>query len=94
MNSATAQQFVIFGIGLAAGISALAEIAHGNIPRLRILFGAVIAGVVLSIIAQFFPEIAGGFAVLILVGTAVAAPGGGQSPLTFVANSLSKLTGG
>lgn len=69
MNDAQAKRLVLLTMVVAGGLASVSDIAkQGQVPRLRILIGAVIAGVVLTGMVDFGArEIAVGFSMVILV---------------------------
>lgn len=69
MNAAQAKRLTIASLTAAGVLAAVSDIAEEDrIPRLRILLGATGAGVILTLMADFLsPDLAAGFAILILV---------------------------
>lgn len=82
-----AKRLVIGAMGVAGVVAAAGDLAGGHAPQLRIFIGAVVAAAVLSMIAEFSPEGAQMFAVLILVSALIA---GG--PNTYA--KVQKITAG
>jgi hypothetical protein len=70
MTPAQAKRYVLVGTIGAGGLSAIAAFRRGGIPSTRIAIGTVAAGVLLSIAAEVVPDLAGAFALLLLVTAA------------------------
>ena len=72
MSEKEAKQLVLMSV-LVTGLMAIAkEVFKGNsrdLPKMRILIGVLLAGFFLSILADFVPEIAGPFAIAMMIAT-------------------------
>ena len=70
MNATPAQakRLTLVALGSAAVLAAVSDLAHEPVPRLRILLGAVLAGILLSVMADFgMAGIAEGIAAVIML---------------------------
>lgn len=74
MNEGQAKRIVVGSLVVAGGISAARDLTNGKVPRLRIFLGTLGAGVVLAMVADLAPDLAGMFALLML-STAVFSAG-------------------
>jgi hypothetical protein len=95
MSDAQAKRLVLVTLVAATGLAAISDIANkGDVPRLRIAIGGVIAGIMLTGMIDFGArEIAVGFALIILtaallsqrqvIDAATNALGGQVSPTAF-----------
>lgn len=65
---AQAKRTVVLALLIAGGLAATRDLSKGRVPRLRIVFGVFIAGVILAALADFgAPQIAASFAALLAV---------------------------
>jgi hypothetical protein len=79
MDTAQAKRLVVVSCASAAAVASLADLATGTFPSARIPVGAFAAGAALTLLAEVAPQLAGGFAAVILV-TAVFVVGGKAWP--------------
>lgn len=82
MNPPQAKRYVLVGVGGAAALAVVDAYRRGETPTPRIGVGAVAAGVVLSVLAEVVPDLAGGFALLMLTAAAFAVGGGAWKGIT------------
>lgn len=81
MTPAEAKRILVGSLVVTTGLAAVADLSGdggqpSNLPRLRIVIGAGVVGVVLGILADFAPQLAAGLAVL-MGATSVFVTGGG-----------------
>lgn len=76
MNGPQAKRVVVGSMLAAGGLAASSQLVHGDAPRLRIFIGAMAGAVMLSMLAEVAPDLAGMFALLALT-TAVFTAGAG-----------------
>lgn len=68
MTESKAKTLAVVAVGAAGVLASLEHLAQGDRPPLSILVGAGVAGVLLLALAEASPGLAGGFALLLLVG--------------------------
>lgn len=68
MTEAKAKTLSVVAVGAAVVLSSLEHLAHGERPPLSTLVGASVAGVGLLTLAEVSPDLAGGFALVLLLG--------------------------
>lgn len=65
---AQAKRVVLVALASSAVLAAVSDLGKENVPRLRILLGAVLAGILLSLMADFgMASIAAGIAAVIML---------------------------
>jgi hypothetical protein len=70
MGSETRGQELIVGcLAASAAVAAGSSLATGHVPGLRLVVGLAFTGVGLATVSMLAPDLAGGFAVLILTTT-------------------------
>ena len=70
MTASTAKRYVILAAVLAAGITTARSITvAGQAPSSRVYVGVFVMALILSLMAEMAPAVAGGFAALIIVST-------------------------
>lgn len=77
MNSGQAKRLVVVGTVGTVGIAALSHVAtEQSLPSARIAIGGFAVGIMLGLMAEVWPQGAGGLALVMLVSTAfvVGAP--------------------
>lgn len=72
MTGPQSHRIIIGSIATAGAVSAVKGFKHGSAPRLRILFGAFGAGIVLSMVSEFSPDLAAGLALVALVSSVLS----------------------
>jgi hypothetical protein len=73
MTAGSAKRWVIGALALSAVLAAFADLKGGRkLPRVRILFGAMIAAAMLSVLAEAEPQLATAFAAIILTGAVLS----------------------
>jgi hypothetical protein len=78
LASATeAKRFVLVGVGGTALLAAIGTYRAGKTPTPRIAVGAVSAGVILAVLAEVLPDLAGALALLMLTTAAFVTLRGG-----------------
>lgn len=73
MNSS--ESTVILSLLVAGGSAAVGQLGQGHIPPVRIGVGVAVAGTLLLVVAQFAPQVAASFAVIVMI-TALLVSGG------------------
>lgn len=68
MTGGKAKSLVIASVGAAGVLSSLEYLADGKRPPLTVFVGMTVTGVVLLAAADLSPDVAGGLALLLLVG--------------------------
>ena len=106
ISKAQAKRYALLATIAAATLAVVAELQRGNTPDPRIVVGAVLAAVLLTIGAELAPAIAGGLAMVMLItallvtGADVWAwaarlfSGARPRPATTAATSLGPIFGG
>lgn len=74
MTETDAKQMILISLLISGAIAAGKRVTQGKLPSGRIFFGILLAGVLLSVLAEFTPELAGPLAALLLI-TAVFGSG-------------------
>lgn len=69
MNAPQAKRYVVGALLVAGTLTATRDIARGGAPQLRTAVGLAAAGVILGLAADIQPDIAGSFALLLIVGS-------------------------
>lgn len=69
-----AKRVVVGSLAATGALAAAKDLTGGRAPKLRILFGVFTAGMVLAMLAEAAPQVAGTFALLML-STAVFTAG-------------------
>lgn len=70
MNTTRAQTLIVGCLSASAAVAAGSSLASGEgLPGMKMLVGVGVVGVGLSTTAMFAPDLAGGFAALVLVST-------------------------
>lgn len=69
MDQSRGQQLVVGCLAAATAVAAGSTLAQGNAPGMRLVVGLAFTGVGLATCSLFSPELAGGFAVLVLTST-------------------------
>lgn len=78
LASATqAKRFVLVGVGGTAVLATIGTYRAGRTPSPRIAVGAVTAGVILAVLAEVLPDLAGALALLMLTTAAFVTLQGG-----------------
>lgn len=84
MTPAEAKKWILPAVAIAGVTAAVSDITtQRQVPRVRILIGAIIVAAVLSFLADIAPDVAGGLAATILVG-ALLLKGGVFSKITGI----------
>lgn len=88
MNTARANTLIVTSLAVTGTVAAGSGLSRGELPGVSLVVGLAGAGVGLAVAAQFAPDLAGMFAVLLMAGavfaygepffTAVAGITGGQ----------------
>lgn len=68
MTESHAKTLILASVGTSAVLASLDSISRGQRPDLRIFVGAGVTGFLLLVGAEVSPQLAGGFALLLLVG--------------------------
>lgn len=76
MTPAHAKRYVLVGVAGTGALAVVASYRRGDTPDVRIGVGTVAAGVLLSVLAELVPDLAGGLALLMLTGAALATGAG------------------
>lgn len=67
-SPAQAKRTVVLALLIAGSLAATRDLSKGRLPKLRVVFGIFVAGVVLAALADFgAPELSASFAALIVV---------------------------
>lgn len=66
-----AKSLVITATSVAAILAAVVDVTEGRAPNIRIGVGAVVAGGFMYAVAGFAPPLAGGLALVLIVGSAL-----------------------
>jgi hypothetical protein len=85
MTGGKAKALTVAAVGTAALFASLEHVAKGRTPPLSTYVGAAVAGVGLLALAEVSPELAAGFAGLLLVGSVLR---NGVSAARTVQNAL------
>lgn len=72
MNPSTAKGVVIGATAATAIIASVSDIATGSMPSVRVAVGATLAAAILYALAEPAPQLAAGFAMLMLLGAALS----------------------
>lgn len=75
MTSAQAKRLILVAVVAGGGLAVVRAYSKGESPSARIGLGATMAGVMLSVLAEVKPKIAGGLA-MVMLSTAVFYVGG------------------
>lgn len=67
MTEKDAKQMILMSILMSGLVAAGKEVTKGKMPPGRIFYGILLAGFMLSMLAEFAPELAGPLAALLLV---------------------------
>jgi predicted lipid-binding transport protein (Tim44 family) len=67
MSKAQAKRYALLGTVAAATLAIVADLQRGNTPDPRVILGAVIAAVLLTLFAELAPAVAGGLSVVLLL---------------------------
>lgn len=73
MTSGRAKTLVLVSLAFAAVIASTGDISKGRLPRAQLFAGSLVAGVMLTGLAEVTPKLAAGFAGTVLVGSALTA---------------------
>lgn len=69
MTPTDAKKWIIPAVTVAGVTAAVSDLADSKrLPRVRIAIGGIIVAAVLTFLADFIPDVAGGLAAVILVG--------------------------
>lgn len=72
MDAPSAKRLVVMATAGSVGITTLASLQRdGELPSARLPLGAMAAGIMLAVLAEFWPSGAGGFAIIMLLTTAL-----------------------
>lgn len=85
MTEGKAKTLTVAAVGAAAVLSSLEHVADGERPPLSTFVGATVAGVVLLATAEVAPDLAGGLALLLLLGAVLR---NGQSAARTLSDTL------
>lgn len=92
MTSDRAKRYVLVGVGGSSLLAVIAAYRSGGRPSTRIGVGALAAGVILSVIAEVQPDLAGALAMLMLTASAFALGGGAWAGITAATTPTSTDT--
>jgi hypothetical protein len=90
VNEKDAKQMILIALLVSGLMAASKDVFKGNMPKGRIFFGILVAGLLLSILAEFAPEVAGPLAALLLV-TALFGQDGGAINTINVFKKVGKI---
>lgn len=82
MNSTQAKRFVLVGVGGAGVLAAIGVWRSGKAPQPRLAVGALSVGVVLTVLAEVLPDLAGALALLMLTTAAFVTVRSGWEGIT------------
>ncbi len=85
MSPAAAKSLALTAAFTAGGLNAAATIVRGDTPRLRIAFGSLALGVMLTATASFAPSVAAAMSVLVIITALLTA---GADTLSTVSRNL------
>lgn len=68
MTSGEAKRYVVGAVVVSGALAGVSDLVQGQVPKVRIIAGAAIAGVILAIAAEPAPDLAGMLALLMLAG--------------------------
>ena len=69
MTGSGAKSLTVVSLIVSGSLASVESIRDGHLPPVRLAFGGLIAGVVLFTLADAAPDVAGGLAGLLLVGS-------------------------
>lgn len=73
MTSGQAKRYVLLAMVLSAGIATVRPLMRAELPSVSVPIGVFVAGLMLALLSEFAPSLAGAFAVLIVVTTLLTA---------------------
>lgn len=68
MTSDSAERLVVASLVVAGLVTAVSDLADGHRPSLGLPIALTVAGMMLAAATDFAPDLAGGFAVLLMIG--------------------------
>jgi hypothetical protein len=80
-------------LAASAAVSAGSSLAEGDTPGMRLLVGTAFAGVGLATVSMFSPDLAAGFAVLVLTATVFNHGGPFLGAVTNLTTGTTQRTG-
>lgn len=72
MNTGQAKQTIIFAVFVSALLASVKPVQKGQAPDIRIALGAAMLAVMLLGLAEFQPQLAGAFGLLVLISSMFA----------------------
>ncbi len=72
VTKAGARSTALLAVGVTVAATTVASATKGDVPPLTMLIGAIILIILLFVLSQFVPDLAGAFAILILLSGLIA----------------------
>lgn len=73
MDTGKAKSLVLIGVGASTLTAAMADLSEARLPKATIIVGGFAAAMMLSALAEFAPDLAASFAVMLAVGAFLGA---------------------